>query len=122
VAASGAHLGGPYLGVVGCDNLASAEGASRSPEPNTPWRVPSRLPCSGTHAGILRHPPTTWGTTAHGLPARLLLSHAPRWTDHLVVDGLSAVHYRAVGCLLKESVERLALSLVERAEHLVLDR
>ena len=39
----------------------------------------------------------------------------------LVVDGFSAVHHRAVGRLLKHAVERLALSLIERAEHLVLD-
>jgi hypothetical protein len=41
--------------------------------------------------------------------------------DHLVVDGFSAVHCCAVGRLLKQAVERLALALIERAEHLVLD-
>ncbi len=89
---------------------------------------------SGSVEEPAAHPvpgPGAYRPRSHRSPARSCrcdpsgaapVSHAPRGTDHLVVDGLSAVHYRAVGRLLKQVVERLALTLVERAEHLVLDR
>jgi hypothetical protein len=50
------------------------------------------------------------------------LPHACLGMDHLIVDVCSAVHHRAVGRLLKQAVERLPLTLIERAEHLVFHR
>ena len=49
-------------------------------------------------------------------------ARAPPGVGRLVVEGFSAVHRRAGGGLLKQVVERLALAVIERAEHLVLDR
>jgi hypothetical protein len=54
--------------------------------------------------------------------AQLLFPTHPVGIDRLVVDGCSAAHRRAGGRLLKQVVERLALAVIERAEHLVLDR
>jgi hypothetical protein len=45
----------------------------------------------------------------------------PPGVDRLVVEGFSAVHRRAGGGLLKQVVKRLALAVIERGEHLVLD-
>jgi hypothetical protein len=47
---------------------------------------------------------------------------APRGIDRLVVEGVTAVHRRTGSGLLKQVVERLALAVIERAEHIVLDR
>jgi hypothetical protein len=52
--------------------------------------------------------------------AQLLFPTHPVGVDRLVVDG--AAHRRAGGRPLKQAVERLALAVIERAEHLVLDR
>jgi hypothetical protein len=54
--------------------------------------------------------------------AQVLFPAHPAGIDRLVVDGCRAAHRRAGGCLLKQVVERLALAVIERAEHLVLDR
>jgi hypothetical protein len=53
---------------------------------------------------------------------RVLSPADPVRMDRLVVDGYIAVHHRAGGRLTKQVVERLALAVIERAEHLVLDR
>ncbi len=60
-------------------------------------------------AGPLRSQPEAASTAGAG----------PLRTDHLVL--CLAGHDRADGRLLKQVIERLALSMVERAEQLVLD-
>jgi hypothetical protein len=70
-----------------------------------------------------QHGPAPQGRLGVRVFAELLFPRAPPpGAGRLVVDGCSAVHRRAGGGLLKQVVERLALAVIERAEHLVLDR